>query len=429
METTPTPPDGSDGAEHGTASVQRIRYRRSRDNRIVAGVLGGVGPRIGVDPVVLRVVIVVLALFGAVGAILYAAGWLLIPAEDEENSIGEAALRGGPERTPGKVVLAAVLAFWVVTAGFGVIRGPFAGLVLTVLGVAAVVFLVRRSSDAPTTPATPTPPTSVTGSGWSDAPEPETTFSAIAPDYPAGSPQHSPDYVGWPEGPDWHHQPTIDPYRTTETEPAGVTEQGVRPRRSRWLGPVTVCTTLVATGIAAIAAGTSTTADLLVATALLVVGIGLLLGTWLGRPRGLIALGVLLTIALVVTSVGGFLGWRSGELTVAPTTLAALEAESTTEFESGRVTYDLRDLQLTDGDTATVSIDQAAGQVRVMLPEDIDVQVDASVGLGAVEAFDTSIGGPDLQPQTITDDGTDGPGGGTVRFDIDLGLGRVEGTR
>ncbi|HLR96299.1 MAG TPA: PspC domain-containing protein [Jiangellaceae bacterium] len=425
METTPTPPDGSDGAEHGTASVQRIRYRRSRDNRIVAGVLGGVGPRIGVDPVVLRVVIVVLTLFGAVGAILYAAGWLLLPAEDEENSIGEAALRGGPERTPGKVVLAAVLAFWVVTAGFGVIRGPFAGLVLTVLGVAAVVFLVRRTSDTPTTPATPTPPTTVTGSGWGDAGEPERTYPASAPEYPASEPQHSPDYVGWPEGPDWNERPT-DPYAT---EPAVVAEQAVRPRRSRWLGPVTVCTALMAAGIAAIVAGTSTTADLLVAAALLVVGIGLLVGTWLGRPRGLIALGVLLTIALVATSVGSFLGWRSGELMVSPTTLAELEAQSTTDFESGRVTYDLRDLQLTDGDTATVSVEQGAGQVRVMLPEDIDVEIDASVGIGAVEAFDTSIGGPDLEPETITDDGSDGPGGGTVRFNIDLGLGQVEVTR
>src|SRR5699024_4843058 len=107
--------------------------------------------------------------------------------EDEQSSIGQAALRGGEERTPGKVLLAAALAFWVVTAGFGVITGPFAGLVLAVFGVAVVVFLVRRTSDTPTTPATPTPPTTVTGSGWADADEPERTSPAGAPEDPASA--------------------------------------------------------------------------------------------------------------------------------------------------------------------------------------------------------------------------------------------------
>jgi phage shock protein PspC (stress-responsive transcriptional regulator) len=54
------------------------RLTRSEDNRMVAGVCGGLGEFFGVDPVIVRVVLVVLALFGGSGLLLYAAMWLIV---------------------------------------------------------------------------------------------------------------------------------------------------------------------------------------------------------------------------------------------------------------------------------------------------------------------------------------------------------------
>lgn len=61
--------------------------RRPRDERLIAGVGTGIGRHLGIDPVIVRVVLAVLCLAGLAGLILYAAAWLLLPAEDAERSI------------------------------------------------------------------------------------------------------------------------------------------------------------------------------------------------------------------------------------------------------------------------------------------------------------------------------------------------------
>ncbi len=53
--------------------------RRSTSDVKVAGLCGGVARHWGIDPVLVRVGFVLLALTGGVGAILYVAGWLLLP--------------------------------------------------------------------------------------------------------------------------------------------------------------------------------------------------------------------------------------------------------------------------------------------------------------------------------------------------------------
>ena len=55
---------------------------RRNDGRIVAGVAAGVGDSIAVDANVVRCGLLVLALAGGVGVLLYGAGWLLLPAVD-----------------------------------------------------------------------------------------------------------------------------------------------------------------------------------------------------------------------------------------------------------------------------------------------------------------------------------------------------------
>ena len=54
---------------------------RSRTNRQVAGVCGGLAERFNVDPTVMRVLFVVLAIFGGSGILLYIALWIIVPEQ------------------------------------------------------------------------------------------------------------------------------------------------------------------------------------------------------------------------------------------------------------------------------------------------------------------------------------------------------------
>lgn len=65
------------------------RLRRSRDDKIIAGVCGGLGRYLGVDPVLVRIAFVVLALAGGGGVLLYVAAWILVPEEREGESLGQ----------------------------------------------------------------------------------------------------------------------------------------------------------------------------------------------------------------------------------------------------------------------------------------------------------------------------------------------------
>ncbi len=82
------PPPGSPGPSDDRRSmvkvfepIRGIGLVRS-EHRIVGGVCGGVAERTGIDPTVVRVVAVVLAVFGGVGVLLYGLAWLLLPEPD-----------------------------------------------------------------------------------------------------------------------------------------------------------------------------------------------------------------------------------------------------------------------------------------------------------------------------------------------------------
>jgi phage shock protein PspC (stress-responsive transcriptional regulator) len=70
-------------------SDEAKKLYRSADNRWLAGVCGGLAQYFSIDPTVVRVIFVVLALFGLGGAILYLLLWVLLPNEPtgEEQAI------------------------------------------------------------------------------------------------------------------------------------------------------------------------------------------------------------------------------------------------------------------------------------------------------------------------------------------------------
>ena len=490
MSESPTPDFGTD-----------LRaLRRSRDNRVVAGVLGGVAGRLGLDPLLLRIVTVVLALFGGVGIVMYALGWLLIPDEDADTSIAEQAL-GRDDTRPtsiGTVALAAALVVAALLAAGGMFESGIGWLLMILTVVGAVMLLRRQDAESrspqeppsvdypgfpgyvpstepattgaePWTPAEPGSAEAVatdslreaTGPGTgsepatdaqpgtpapADVPEPAETGGGPAKAVPAaartssisaapGSPDADdsartstgtgwPDGPGWPEGPDWG--PALpDDY----LEPAAPPPEQVKSKSS-WLGPLTLSAVVVALGILAINDATWAAVPVsgYVATALAIVGAGLLIGTWFGRARGLIALGILLSLALPLSMVADGLNLDSaGSVTVRPPSVEAVP-EGVQEYGAGSVLYDLSELDLTDTDSITLDVDQGVGELRIVVPPTADVTVNADVGLGAIEAFQTRSGGPGAS-RTITDLGADGAGGGDITLNLDLGVGKVEVTR
>lgn len=57
------------------------RLYRSRTNRVIAGIAGGLGEYFQVDPVIVRLLWVLLGFAGGHGVLLYIIAWILIPEE------------------------------------------------------------------------------------------------------------------------------------------------------------------------------------------------------------------------------------------------------------------------------------------------------------------------------------------------------------
>jgi phage shock protein C len=74
-----------DPAPAGTASNDAVaavqRFRRSRSDRWIGGVCGGVARITGIDAWVWRLLVTVLFLFGGTGALLYILLWIFVPNE------------------------------------------------------------------------------------------------------------------------------------------------------------------------------------------------------------------------------------------------------------------------------------------------------------------------------------------------------------
>src|SRR4249919_1601326 len=87
MTTTPPSTEGPTGPRVSADELRDLgRLRRSRTDRKLAGVAGGLGRHLDIDPVILRVAFVVLVFFGGAGLILYGALWLLVPEEGQDRA-------------------------------------------------------------------------------------------------------------------------------------------------------------------------------------------------------------------------------------------------------------------------------------------------------------------------------------------------------
>jgi phage shock protein C len=62
--------------------MQGKRLVRSRNDRVIAGVAGGLAATLNIDPLLVRIVLLALAFLNGFGFMLYLALWLLVPNED-----------------------------------------------------------------------------------------------------------------------------------------------------------------------------------------------------------------------------------------------------------------------------------------------------------------------------------------------------------
>ena len=62
-------------------STEAKKLYRSTDNRWLAGVCGGLAKHFDIDPTLVRIVFIALALVGLGGVILYLLLWVLVPTE------------------------------------------------------------------------------------------------------------------------------------------------------------------------------------------------------------------------------------------------------------------------------------------------------------------------------------------------------------
>src|SRR3954447_8576002 len=182
MTTTPpdtSPPQGptpDSGPRVGWDDIRDLaRIRRSRSDRKVAGVAGGLGRHLDIDPVILRVAFVVLTFFGGVGLLLYVALWLLLPQEGSDWAKIKLDRRS---RSVALVLVGAVALLLLVSHGWWGDGGPFFILAVVVGVIALATQLPRRDRGKPGPPPGEADPAatydaSAAGSG-TEAPAPLT---------------------------------------------------------------------------------------------------------------------------------------------------------------------------------------------------------------------------------------------------------------
>ncbi|MGW2547956.1 PspC domain-containing protein, partial [Kitasatospora sp. NPDC001574] len=135
----------------------RPPLNRTEHHRVVAGVCGGLGRHLDIDPVVFRVVTVVLCLSGGLGLFLYGLAWLIVPTEPVADGKGgsrsgrtelQRVLTGRVDGQSVGAVLLTVIGTGVFFSSMGDGDQLFPLLLLLVLAVLGYVVTARRT-EAP----------------------------------------------------------------------------------------------------------------------------------------------------------------------------------------------------------------------------------------------------------------------------------------
>ena len=195
------------------------------------------------------------------------------------------------------------------------------------------------------------------------------------------------------------------------------------------LGPVTLSSAALLAGLMLLLRELGVdgiTGPRVLAAAILVVGVGLVVGTWLGRARWLSFVGAGLLLLLVPTAVlDGQLRHGMGERTWTP---GAAQEGMDYQLGVGEASLDLRSLE--PGSVTDLTAHVGIGRLVVLVPEDLRVRLRPDVGVGTL--LRTGLGDASSQEAdpfepTTYDDVVLGPATGReLVLDAEVGLGELE---
>ncbi len=434
------------------------RLRRRPEDGHIAGVCAGIAEYFAVDPLLVRIAAVVLLVSGP-GLIAYVLAWIFVPASPGQPHLGHALRRAeGKDR--------ATQVFGIVLLGLGVsvIWGdwwsPARGWLFPLALMAAGGWLLLRADDddetdggtgvvAPVPPVPPAPPVP-----WPFASPAATVTEPVGSPAPLGgssdtAPEDGDEVTA--EGADGDRDAT-DPTTELPTAEAGASGGGsddpptapwdVPPspapgpgsagptlapdehhrrhrhhRRRRVLGPTVFGMLLVWTGIAWLT-GVGLTSGL--AVGLVIIGLGCVVGSFVGGSRALIAPALVVAAALIVTATIDIpLEGPIGEQRWSPDSRA--ELEDAYQVSMGEGILDLSDLPLEPDEELAVRASVGLGHLVVLVAEDAPVFVNAEIGAGEVVAFGEERNGVGVDLHESF--GSDGDG---LILDLEVGMGQIE---
>ncbi|MFD7653079.1 PspC domain-containing protein [Actinosynnema sp. NPDC059797] len=402
------------------------RPRRPHDGRKVAGVAVGIARRYQVDPVIVRVAFVAMALCNGAGILIYLLGWLLLAQEGDEVSPAEALLGQGRSSTP--TPLTVLLGLAVVPATGVFVDGGFTmvgGVLLSVGGI----YLLHRARGQYNRPEV--------------AHAPAAAFDGVGVD-PVATSTGGVDPVGVPayqEGPTGPVRPPAwdplgaAPFAWDLPEPAAEVEPvspAARPaRRKSRVGTVTFGLALIVLAAAAALSQEWAWFDEVhtIGLVVAVLGAGMVFGALRGGGgRGLVWLAVPLSVVGVASTAVDFDGIRSGEVgSTRPAPTSVEQVEDRYDWGVGEVDLDLTGLPRTG--TVVTEVEVGLGSARVRVPRDADVSVTCSTEVGNVKCLGRDADGKDVEQRVEDDRGPDGPGGLRIELDVRSEIGEVEVSR
>ena len=317
--------------EHAAAEPRRLT--RSRSDRWLGGVSGGLGAYFDLNPVVYRIAFAALALAGGTGILLYVAAWLVIPDEGAEDSIAATALTHNRDR-PWLVIGVGLLAFGSILALSEARFWPSPGnlWLAAALGGAAIVWWqvsTHRAAPRATAAADGGP-------------------AAAAAAAPVGSEAPAP--------------------------------------RKRSLLPIATGLLILGLGVVGLLDATGTVdVDWRIALAVGAIALGVIvaIGALTGRAvGGVVVLGLCMLAALALAfAVRVPLFSGIGNESAHPTSIAALH--SSYEHGIGNFDVNLEDLALPVGRTP-VKVTLGIGNLVVRVPKDVTVDVEGRASAGDV---------------------------------------------
>lgn len=406
--------------------------------------LAGVADHLGFDVAVARILFVVLTVMTQGAFILaYILGWIFIPEETEAEAAAHQPSRSSDAggRDPLFWVGIAILivgVVWVLDAPFGgpgrfmfgADRSVLVPLVLIAFGVA-----LWRASDRTRPPAP------------RFMPPPESTMSHPDPSAPGSPPPQDPadarttqvvDPAGWGNTSARWDEPTSG-WGSPPAGPPPTAREGGDGRD--WTPPPIPASrgvlTRITLGVAVLTAGVLwllEVADVIVvgpgvilSAAMLVVGLGLLLGSVIGRGRGLIGAGLLLLpVVLLLQVVRPFPvdAFGAGGMAVGTTTESPADEAAVLEsyqVGAGELRLDLSDIDFTSDHEISVQV--GMGEIVVWLPDDVDVEIVGRVGAGEMSLLDQRDDGVGLG-RTVVDDvpGSDA----RLTIEVNVGFGTAD---